>query len=58
MAEKEVKLKQHIAIHRQLWYLAVLQRNHRLRSQRGAGHACSRTVPADTTQAFVNIIEL
>lgn len=53
VAEEKMELEQHVTIHRQLGDLAVLQRNHRLRSQRGAGHTCSRTIPADKTKAFL-----
>lgn len=40
VAEEEMELKQDVTIHGQFGDLAVLQRNHRLRGQRGAGHAC------------------
>lgn len=49
VAEEKMELEQHIVIHRQLWDLAVLQRNHRLCGQWRAGHAGPRTVPAAVT---------
>lgn len=50
VAEEKMELEQHVAIHRQLGDLTVLQRDHRLRSQRGAGHARPRTIPADKAE--------
>lgn len=41
VAEEKMELEQYVTIPRQLWDLAVLQRNHSLSSQRGAGHAGS-----------------
>lgn len=57
VAEEQVELEQHILVHRQLRDLAVLQRNHRLRRQRGAGHAGSRTVPGDRDTVTVGYLE-
>lgn len=52
VAEEKMELEQHVAIHRQLGDLTVLQRNHRLRGQRGAGHARPRTIPADKNKSL------
>lgn len=49
VAEEQVELEQHVAIHGQLGDLAVLERHHRLRRQRRAGHARPRAIPADKT---------
>lgn len=52
VAEKKVELEEDVTIHGQVGDLAVLQRYHCLCSQRGARHACSRTIPADRTKPF------
>lgn len=52
VAEKKVELEKDVTIHRQVGDLAVLQRYHCLCGQRGARHACSRTIPADKTKHF------
>lgn len=52
VAEEEMELEQHISIHGQLGDLAVLQRNHRLRGERGAGHARPRAIPVEGRRAI------